>query len=206
MESKSQIQEQEEKKQIEEKGAEGQEEKKNVGPEQEEEKKQGTSGPKIEVSLKTKDEVEIKVDSEVAKQSVFIKGVIDDSGTDEVIPLPSVEAKVLKKILEYCEHICTHPPPQIDKPLKSIKLDELTSKYYADFIDFSDKNDLFDIVIAANYLDIASLVGLGCAKIASKVKDRPIQEAREFFDIENDFTPEEEEQIEKECAWAKEAF
>ena len=139
-------------------------------------------------------------------QSVFIKGIIDDSGSEEVIPLPNISSKNLKRVLKYCEHLLDHPPPQIDKPIKSLNLHELTSKFYADFIDFENKDDLFDIVLAANYLDIASLVGLGCAKIASKVKDKPIKEVRDFFDIENEFTPEEEEQLEKENAWAKEAF
>jgi len=51
---------------------------------------------------------------------------------------------------------------------------------------------LFEIVMAANYLDIKPLLELSCAKVASLIKGKSVQEIRQFFNIENDFTPEEE--------------
>ena len=46
--------------------------------------------------------------------------------------------------------------------------------------------------MAANYLDIKSLLELACARVASMIKNKSVQEIRTFFNIENDFTPEEE--------------
>ena len=46
--------------------------------------------------------------------------------------------------------------------------------------------------MAANYLDIKSLLELSCAKTASLIKDKSVPEIRKFFNIENDFSPEEE--------------
>ena len=40
---------------------------------------------------------------------------------------------------------------------------------------------LFDIVLAANYLDIKPLLKLGSAKIASLIKGKSIEEIRQFF-------------------------
>jgi len=46
--------------------------------------------------------------------------------------------------------------------------------------------------MAANYLDIKSLLDLGCAKIATLIKGKSPEEIRKTFNIINDFTPEEE--------------
>lgn len=60
--------------------------------------------------------------------------------------------------------------------------------------------------MAANFLDIKSLLELACAKVASMIKGMSIQETRKFFNIENDFSPEEEAQIMDENKWAEESF
>ena len=65
---------------------------------------------------------------------------------------------------------------------------------------------LFEIVMAANYLDIKPLLELSCAKVASLIKGKSVQEIRQFFNIENDFSPEEEEQVMQENKWAEESF
>ena len=60
--------------------------------------------------------------------------------------------------------------------------------------------------MAANYLDIKPLLELSCAKVASQIKNKSVQEIRKYFNIENDFTPEEEAQIAEENRWAEESF
>ena len=69
-----------------------------------------------------------------------------------------------------------------------------------------DQALLFDIVLAANYLDIKPLLKLGSAKIASLIKGKSIEEIRQFFQMENDFTPEEEANIREENQFAAEYF
>ena len=62
------------------------------------------------------------------------------------------------------------------------------------------------MILAANYLDIKPLLDLSTAKVASLIKNKTVPEIREFFNIENDFTPEEEMQIMEENKWAEESF
>ena len=62
------------------------------------------------------------------------------------------------------------------------------------------------MILAAEELDIKSLIELTCAKVASVIKDMSIPEIRDYFHIENDFTPEEEAQIMDENRWAEESF
>lgn len=102
--------------------------------------------------------------------------------------------------------VCSdNAPPDIEKPLRSNNLSDVTSPWYAEFVNL-DQEILFELILAANYLDIKPLLELACAKVASLIKNRTIPEIRKFFNIENDFTPEEEAQIMEENKWAEESF
>ena len=65
-----------------------------------------------------------------------------------------------------------------------------------------DQAQLFDMILAANYLDIKDLLELTCEKVASMIKGKTPEEARQVFNIQNDFTPAEEDEIRKENQWA----
>ena len=69
-----------------------------------------------------------------------------------------------------------------------------------------DQDVLFELILAANFLDIKDLLVLSCAKVASLINNKSIPEVRKFFSIVNDFTPEEEAQIMEENKWAEESF
>ena len=68
----------------------------------------------------------------------------------------------------------------------------LVDPWYADYINV-EKEELFELIKASNYLDIKPLLELACAKVASQIKNKSIEEIRKFYNIENDFTPEEEQ-------------
>lgn len=67
-----------------------------------------------------------------------------------------------------------------------------------------DQVTLFNLVLAANYLDIPILLDVSCKSIANLIKGKTPEEIRATFNIKNDFTPEEEEFIRKENAWCEE--
>ncbi len=72
--------------------------------------------------------------------------------------------------MEYAEKHRNNNPPEIEKPLRTTNLAELVDPFDAKFIDIENLEELFEIILAANYLDIKSLLELSCAKVASLIK------------------------------------
>ncbi|KAJ3026457.1 UNVERIFIED_CONTAM: hypothetical protein HDU68_005632 [Siphonaria sp. JEL0065] len=162
------------------------------------------------VKLTSSDAHEFTVERAVAERSVLLKNMLEDVGDsdDSPIPLPNVNAVILKKVLEYCEHHKTDPLPNPDEDKDNLdpgrrRADDI-EEWDADFIKV-DNEILFEIILAANYLDIKALLDLGCKSVANMIKGKTAQEIRDMFNIENDFTPEEEEQIRRENEWAADA-
>ena len=67
-----------------------------------------------------------------------------------------------------------------------------------------DQQTLFDLILAANYLDIKGLLDVTCKTVANMIKGKTPEEIRKTFNIKNDFTPSEEEQVRKENEWCEE--
>ncbi|TYZ67967.1 hypothetical protein PybrP1_011875 [[Pythium] brassicae (nom. inval.)] len=158
------------------------------------------------VSLVSMDGDSFEVSASVAAMSELVKTLISDEEDDEVqeIPLPNVKSTVLSKVIEFCSHHHNNPMREIEKPLKSSDMHDVVSDWDANFVDI-EQDILFELILAANYMDIKSLLDLACAKVASMIKGKTPQEIRETFNIVNDFTPEEESQIREENKWCEEA-
>ena len=58
-------------------------------------------------------------------------------------------------------------------------------------------DSVFDLINAANYMDISSLLDLACAKIASLMKGKTAEEIRAMFNIECDLSEEELKEYEE---------
>jgi len=63
--------------------------------------------------------------------------------------------------------------------------------------------DIVTLINAADYLDIKFLVKMTTGAVANVIRGRNVEQIREIFKIENDFTAEEEDQLRKENAWCE---
>ncbi len=116
----------------------------------------------------------------------------DIGESDSAIPLPNVSAPVLKKVsiriggnhgidppvwsltltavvfrpkvLEYCTHHRNDPVPSNDEQEESRKRVTDISEWDQKFINV-DQEMLFEIILAANYLDIKPLLDVGCKTV-----------------------------------------
>ena len=166
------------------------------------------------VKLSSKEGTVFQVERKAADQSILLKNLLEDVGeNDNAIPLPNVSADVLKQVLVYCEHYKNIAPtapllnetPYEDGKVKEAKnsndINEWDLKYMKQFE--GDRELLFQLILAANYLDIKGLLDLGCKTVANQVKGKSTEEMREIFGLTNDFTPDEWARLEKETEWAK---
>lgn len=84
---------------------------------------------------------------------------------------------------------------------KEVSKEDELEKWDAEFLKV-DNITLFELVRAANYLDIKSLLELTCRTVAEIIHGKTSEQIRQAFKIANDFSPEEEEEIHKENQWA----
>jgi len=160
----------------------------------------------IKVTLRSNEGKDFKVDRNVAERSLLIKNLIDDLGEEsvknDVIPIANVNTAVLEKVIKWCEHhkndAAQCADDDNDNRKKTTDIDEWDQKFMQ-----VDQEMLFEIILAANYMDIKQLLDVGCKTVANMIKGKSPEEIRKTFNITNDFTPEEEEQIRRENEWAE---
>ncbi|KAK1441863.1 skp1/btb/poz domain superfamily like protein [Babesia gibsoni] len=146
------------------------------------------------------------VDRKALSMSTVLNNMLmhyDEDSEVEPVPLKNISTSTLAKILDYCRFHVDNPAKPIPKPLRTNKLSDVVSQWDLQFVDV-DKEVLFDIMMAENFLDIKPLLELTCAKIASMIKGKTPEEIRDEFNIVNDFTPEEEAMIKEENKWCEE--
>jgi len=145
------------------------------------------------------------VKKSIAVMSQLVKTMADTDKGETEIPLPNVKHSVLQMVVKYLTYHAENPAKEIEKPLKSANMNEVVSQWDADFVSQGGQETLFELILAANYMDIKSLLDLTCAKVASMIKGKTPEQIRKQFNIQNDFTPEEEEAVRAENKWAEES-
>ncbi|XP_057551499.1 S-phase kinase-associated protein 1-like [Hippopotamus amphibius kiboko] len=120
-----------------------------------------------------------EVDVEIAKQSVTIKTMLedlrmDDGGEDDPVPLPNVNAAILKKVTQWGTHHKDGPPPPEDDENKGKRTDD-TPDWDQEILKV-DQGTLFELILAANYLDIKGLLDVTCKTVANMIKGKTPEE------------------------------
>lgn len=134
-------------------------------------------------TLQTSDNKTFVVGEDVICHFATIKSMLEDVDDVETIPLPNIKSDTLTNILAYIEH----------ENNKTVD-DEWREKIFND----ENKTQMLELVCATNYLNYISLLNHACMIISKQIKHQTPQQIREAFNIENDFTPEEEEAIIRE--------
>ncbi|ETO17530.1 hypothetical protein RFI_19788 [Reticulomyxa filosa] len=170
----------------------------------------------IELQLKSQDGIKIKLKQRnffffCKVSSIFsnfeVKVFNTENRSDKTeteIPLPNVRSAILKRVINFMEYHHGTPMKEIEKPLKSSNMREVVPEWDANFVEV-DQETLFELILAANYMDIKPLLDLTCAKVASMLKGKTPEQIRKQFNIANDFTPEEEEAVRAENKWAEDS-
>ena len=118
------------------------------------------------------------VDVEIAKQSVTIKEMLGHLGMDEedeeVLPLPRVNAAILKKVMQWAAYHKDDNPPQAGMTPEISSWDD-------DFLKL-DMMTFMEILQAANYLNIERFVDVACKKLAVMIVGKIPEEIRKMLE------------------------
>ena len=155
------------------------------------------------ITLVSSDGVKMQITAKAAQKSQLLKAILEDNSDDIELPLDNIKSNILKKIKEYLDHYQDTEPKKIERPLASVNYHECVDTWDFEFINV-DFDLIFEIILAANFMDIQPLLELASSKVASIIKGKTPEEIRKMIIGEKEFTPEEEEQIRKENQWCLE--
>ncbi|KAB2615036.1 SKP1-like protein 1A [Pyrus ussuriensis x Pyrus communis] len=127
----------------------------------------------------------------VAMESQTIKHIWEDGCTGNTIPLPNVTSVIFAKVIEYCRK-----HREEDKAIAADGENNF-KEWDAEFMKINH-NILYDLIMAANYLDIKGRLDMTCQTMADMIKGKTPEEIHKMFNIKNDFALEEEEKIHRE--------
>lgn len=159
---------------------------------------------KLDLVLLSEDNVELQVSSDFVQFSTTIENLVNDisQSNSEAIPV-GVSSEILKHIqalMPFYEKK-TKDKPKEEKSVEE-KVEEKESEERMKYLGTLTQENLFSLIIACNYLDIKCILTTCCRFVANMIHGKNPEEIRKLFNIKNDFTPEEEEQIKKENEWA----
>nr|POE55349.1 skp1-like protein 4 [Quercus suber] len=121
---------------------------------------------------------------------------------EKMITLVSSDGKTFE--VEEKKHVEAASESEVDTSYSYDKTDNSLTAWDDEFVkDIKvDQNILFNLILAANFLNIKGLLDLTCKTVADMMNGKSVPEIRKMFHIINDYTPEEEEQVRKENQWA----
>lgn len=150
---------------------------------------------------------EYVVDRDVISVSITIKNMIEGLNDDSPIVLSEISNDAaIGKVIQYCEYIKRTGQELVlnkDTGLYAPKVYHKTDtdlEWEKKFVDV-DQSFLFEMILAANYLNIKQMIDLTCKTVADMIKGKTVEQIRTLFQIPNDFTPEQEAAIRKENEW-----
>jgi S-phase kinase-associated protein 1 len=156
------------------------------------------------IKIQSKEGKEFSISKKAAEVSVLLKSTMQDFEGDVIVPLSEIDDKTAAKVVEYLSQLDGVIPIEIEKPLKSAIMKEVTDEWSANFVDSITLEELVDITVAANFMEIQPLLDLTCAKIASLCKDKNEEEIFQTFGVTDTFTEEEKAKIREEHKWIEE--
>jgi len=108
-----------------------------------------------------------------------------ESNPFEAITVNKVSKHIMSLVTEYLIHHNGKQPAEIAKPIRSINMYKMVEDPWdAWYANKMSKREIFQVILAANYIDCQSLLELGCAKIGTLIKGKSPEEIRRILSQE----------------------
>ena len=148
------------------------------------------------IRLQSSDKQDFTVPIDVAKESKTIQTMLEnlqiendeEEEIQETLPLPDIRGVILRKVLDWCEHYVGQPKSESEDYLrdgclgmpKGKRIREY-SEWEKEFINVGSKSVIYEIILAAKYLQIPGLFDMACMRIAMYFKGKTTEEMIKEF-------------------------
>jgi len=139
------------------------------------------------ISMEENEPQKFVLNKKAASMCKLVRSILEGDASATEIPIKKVKADVLALIVDYLKHHNGNVPAEIAKPIRSVKMEKIVEdKWDADFINNMSKKVIFQLILGANYMDVPSLLHLGCAKVATLIKGKSPDEIKQILSDESD--------------------
>ncbi|KAK6142857.1 hypothetical protein DH2020_023205 [Rehmannia glutinosa] len=145
---------------------------------------------KKSVTIRSSDGNEFLVSESAAVLSISLMKILEEK-EDGLIHLSDIASRTLAMVIVYLN---THAEDGLSEDVKW--------SFDHEFVSGKEFDVLTCFVLAADTLQKTCLFDTVAKKMADIMKNKSVEWARREFRIENDYTPEQEEAIRNENAWA----
>lgn len=170
----------------------------------------------IKIRIKSKEGEDAREVVTVPKSLVDRSTTLSDMLKDFMVPdmeldvfdIENVDKPTFELLKVYANHYSdeNNIPTPIDGDTKLNEWDEKFFQYKDDNNNICMSHDtLKSILVASDYLGMKNLLDTGCKAMANRIKGKSVEEMREIFGVENDFSKEEEDRIMEENKWMEES-
>ncbi|KAL0946703.1 hypothetical protein HGRIS_012890 [Hohenbuehelia grisea] len=135
----------------------------------------------------TSDNEQFTIEKDVAARSALL-GDMAENESSEPVPLFNVSSAVLKKVLEHCEHHRNDALSSATGSGPTTVLSDWDKAFFAGV----DREMLFQIIIAANFLNIKQLLEGGTKTVSEMIRGMNPQQIRELFNIQGPAPPDQQ--------------
>ena len=155
-----------------------------------------------QVTLISSDGIEIQTTHSAVKKCVTLGTmleILDSSKTaGKPIPVLGADAETLRVVMRWCEQDLPSTTGQPDDGKIQLWVEEFLTKLAL------NRDLFFKVIKCANYLEIELLLQSALGMLARTIENMSTEQMREYLNIQNDYTPEEEAEIRRTHAWAYE--
>ncbi len=136
-----------------------------------------------EIQISSSEGKIINLSKKAAKRSGILKGMMEDFPDELSFPMKTIKGNILEKIKNYLMHYKDEEPKEIEIPLKSNNFSECVNNWDFNFLG-SDIDTIFDLLEAANYLDIKPLHELVSAFLGANIRGMNSNSIIKDFEID----------------------
>lgn len=146
-----------------------------------------------------------KVPLSAARMSVTISNFLDDMGEDsQPIPitwLPECPIRIFDMIVEYMIHYRNDPTKFVRELDEKDKETGPLCSYDKRLVERCSINELFGMMIMANFLDLSVLLDLLAYRVSTFLKGKTPEEIRKTFNITSNLSREEHIEMTRDIGW-----